>query len=271
MADPKIKISEFPEQLTIPADDSLLPILIKTGGGGGVLVNKKIQIVRMIDYYLIQSTKDVEFKDGIFNGNLIVSGIITGTVDTASYVDFPNVDNVPDFVLESETSSMTVDTASYVDFLNVDNVPDFVLESETASMTVLSSSHAVTSSYVDFPNVDNVPDFSLSVELTQSIGERVQEIHKVTISEGDTIGVFTLTRTPVSDLSVKVYAVGGPLQINSSSINVDQLSVPNSDPDFKMSGSVVGINDNASFVGTGELSEDIKKNDVLIIEYQAII
>ena len=30
------------------------------------------------------------------------------TANTASYVDFPNVDNVPDFVLESETASMLV-------------------------------------------------------------------------------------------------------------------------------------------------------------------
>jgi hypothetical protein len=102
------------------------------------------------------------------NGNevLTTADISSLTVDSASYaatasnVEWSNVNNAPDFVLESETSSMSVlsashaITASYVDYNNVDNVPDFVLESETSSMSVLSASYALTASYVT--NAGNV-------------------------------------------------------------------------------------------------------------------
>ena len=61
------------------------------------------------------------------------------------------------------------------------------------------------------------------------------------------------------------------MQVNSGSVGIADLATAGESPDFKVSASAVGINDNAPFVGTGELSEDIAKDDVLIIQYQAKI
>jgi hypothetical protein len=120
-----------------------------------------------------------------------------GTANTASYVDFSNIDNVPDFLLESEFNTYTgsVDTFSgsfstritSLESFSASLDSDFVSETEfalasgsflttgsvsgdTITLTkgdgstfnltvdnVNSASFATTASYVDWTDIDNIP------------------------------------------------------------------------------------------------------------------
>ncbi|MHA2406918.1 MAG: hypothetical protein ACXACA_00900, partial [Candidatus Ranarchaeia archaeon] len=89
-------------------------------------------------YHLTQAEHD----NIILNSDTASMTVLSASfASTASYVDWPNVDNVPEFVLVSETSSMTVATASVA--LNVyisQSGQDVNLGNITASAVTASGS-----------------------------------------------------------------------------------------------------------------------------------
>lgn len=96
---------------------------------------------------------DGQIYDGIGSIYQVSSSI------SSSYITWDQIDNVPNIILESNTSSLSVLSASYaltasvaysassVAWNDVYGSPNFIESFETSSMVVLSSSYAARSAY----------------------------------------------------------------------------------------------------------------------------
>lgn len=77
------------------------------------------------------------------DGGTVAGNEATNTLPRDSWgIRRNNADILFDYNKSGTIRTLNLTTSSYVDYSNVDNVPDFVLESETSSMSVLSSSYA---------------------------------------------------------------------------------------------------------------------------------